>query len=443
MLWNILLWASILWLPALLYFMLKNEAKFKKNLAVGVTLPHAAREDPEVLALLERFRRQTGWVCLGLTAVAVPCLWIRGMGLSLAVWCVWLLLAMALPYLPYIACHRALTALKVRRGWQPARPETAAELTVAAEPQRWLSPLWFLLPLAVSLLPLALDRTQWILYLTDAAMVGLFWLCYRYCYRSKAEAVDENTALTRALTRLRRYNWGKCWVWCAWLMAGLNLCVWLLRRHPLAMLAAVLALSAAICAVVIGVEFRTRQAQERLTAASGVDYYVDEDDKWIWGLVYYAPNDQRLMVNKRVGMGTTMNMARRPAQVLMAAMLLLLLAMPLLGVWISSEERAVVTLEVSGATLTAAHAGTHYTIPLDEVESAELLEQMPDIQRVWGSGLDTVQKGSYASRWGNITVCLDPRAGPWLLVTTADGEIYLLGAADSTQTRAVYAALAG
>lgn len=441
MLMNLLLWGCIIWLPALMYYMFKNETKFKKNIAVGVTLPREARDDREVQAVLQRFCRQERWMCLALTAAAIPCLWIKGMGRSLTVWCVWLLLAMALPDLPYIFCHRALTRLKEARGWKPRHSEIVAELSVAAEPQRWLSPVWFVLPLAVSLMPLAFDRTWWILYLTDAAMVGLFWLCYRYCFRNKSEAVDENAALTQALTRMRRYNWGKCWVWCAWLMAGLNLCIWLLQQHPMMMFAAVLVVSAVVCVVVIGVEFRTRQAQERLTASSGGEYYVDEDDRWIWGMIYYAPDDKRLMVNKRVGVGTTMNMARRPAQVLMGLVLLLLLAMPLMGVWIESEERAAVSLEVSDTALTATHAGTCYEIALEDVASVELLEEMPGIQRVWGSGLDSVQKGTYASRWGNITVCVDPRTGPWLLVTTVDGERYLLGAAQSGVAQAVYAAL--
>ena len=41
-----------------------------------------------------------------------------------------------------------------------------------------------------------------------------------------------------------------------------------------------------------------------------------------------------------MGVGTTANLARRPAQVIMGLVLLLLLACPLMGVWIMGMERA-------------------------------------------------------------------------------------------------------
>ena len=43
---NIILWLSIIWLAPLMCFVLANEAKFKKNIAVGVTLPYEGRHDP-------------------------------------------------------------------------------------------------------------------------------------------------------------------------------------------------------------------------------------------------------------------------------------------------------------------------------------------------------------------------------------------------------------
>ena len=61
-------------------------------------------------------------------------------------------------------------------------------------------------------------------------------------------------------------------------------------------------------------EFAARRAQERLTRESGPDY-VDEDEFWIWGLIYYNPNDRRAMINDRTGMGMSMNLARPAGKV--------------------------------------------------------------------------------------------------------------------------------
>lgn len=426
---NLLLWGSVLWLPALLHGMMCSEAKFKKNVVVGVTLPQQARQDAGVQAALKAFRRQSLGVCAALTLAALPALGIRSFGLSFTLWGVWLLAVLLAPNLPFARCNQTLKALKAARGWR-GQTAAAAELTVAAQPMQWLSPRQFLLPLVVSLLPLALDRqpARALVYLTDAACVLLFWLCYRHALRTKSDAVDENVALTAALTRIRRCQWNRCWLWCAWFAAALNGAVWLLRHRPGGMLAAVLGLSVLLTAAVLDAEFRTRRLQEKLTADTGAALYLDEDDQWPWGLVYYNPHDDHLVVNNRVGMGTTFNMAKRPAQAVMAGVALLLLAVPLFGLWLLHAENTPVTLTATDAALVAAHTGEEYAIPLEQITQVELVTELPaGLSRVWGTGTDTVQKGVYSSPWGSIRVCIDPRSGPWLLVSTQTNGKYLLG----------------
>ena len=56
--------------------------------------------------------------------------------------------------------------------------------------------------------------------------------------------------------------------------------------------------------------------------------------------------------------------------------------------------------------------------------------------------MESVSKGWYKNdEWGRFTCCIDPRTGPWLLLRTTDGEIWLFNAADSAATEAAYAAV--
>ena len=48
MIWRIILWGSLIWLPYMMYRVLGGEAKFTKNIVVGVTMPFEAHEDAEV-----------------------------------------------------------------------------------------------------------------------------------------------------------------------------------------------------------------------------------------------------------------------------------------------------------------------------------------------------------------------------------------------------------
>lgn len=434
---RLILWASTIWLVPLMYFFLKNETKIKKNIAVGVTLPYEGRTDPETLALLARFKRGLGWVCLGVLVLAVVLMALPvSFGLSLTLYLLWIDLCIILPVVPYIRCNQALKALKEARGWsRPKRQAAVADLTTAAQPDKKTSPAAFVLPLAVSALPVwwALgwgDTLEGLVLLTGPACVVLFWLCRYFAFRRKAEVVDENEDLAATLTRLRRRAWRRCWLWGAWFMALVNWAVALTFDRPALGLALTLLLSAAMVAAMVGLEFRLRKLQERLTAGSGRDYYVDEDDKWLWGMFYYDPNDSRLMVNARVGLNTTVNMARPAGKIVMVLTAALLLLMPLAGVWVMREERAPVTLTLTDTVLTAAHAGTCYEIPLADIDETELLEELPDIRRVAGTAMETVDKGRWRSdEYGALTVCLDPRTGPWLLVKTEE-TTWLVGSGD-------------
>ena len=45
-------WLVSAWIPALVWWIMRNDARFKKNIVVGVTLPREAHDDEEVISLL-------------------------------------------------------------------------------------------------------------------------------------------------------------------------------------------------------------------------------------------------------------------------------------------------------------------------------------------------------------------------------------------------------
>ena len=270
--------------------------------------------------------------------------------------------------------------------------------------------------------------------LIDTAMVVLLYAVYRWCYRRKAETVDANVDLTNALTRLRRGYWLRCWVLCGWFMGLLSLGIWLTFYYPIPgfILTGVLTLALVVAAMVI--EFRLRHAQERLTAESGRAYYVDTDDKWIWGMFYCDKYDRHLVVNARTGNNTTVNLARPAGKILMGLTAALLIFMPLFGVSVMNQEREPIVLELTDTHLIASHVNTEYEIPLDEIREVELLRTKPaGLTRVAGTSLPTVNKGRFSGGgYGTVTLCMDPRSGPWLLVTGEGTDRWLLGGGGNT-----------
>ena len=187
---NLLLWGSIIWLPWLMYAMQKNEARPKKNIIVGVTLPYEARGDSEVLAVLATYKKELKKITWLSLLPAIPSLFIKSFGLSMTVWLTWVVVICFIPCIPYVRCNRALRRLKEARGWRRGQSRgPVADLNAVAMEFKWLSPLLFLPPFLVSLIPLFMEPEMWILWLILSLTVALFYVCYRYLYRNRAEMV--------------------------------------------------------------------------------------------------------------------------------------------------------------------------------------------------------------------------------------------------------------
>ena len=437
---RLILWLSVIWLPTFMGFILKNETKFKKNIAVGVTFPYEGRTDEAVLARLKRFRKEVNWVCILLVLLAIPCMFIPNFSISITLWCVWLLVAIIAPYVPYVLCNRDLKIIKQQKGWRRSNPDQVTVNTAQIPSVRWLSPVVFLLPLVVSLLPFLWEREFWVLYLIDALCILLFWGCYRYLYRNKSEQVDDNWQLTQVLTQVRRHFWGLVWMLSSDALALLNVAVSLFHDRPIPMLIVILVISAALVGAAFWAEIKLRTLQETLTKDSGHGDYIDDDDKWIWGLFYYNPHDSHNLVNNRVGTNMTFNMAKPLGKICIALTALMLLSLPFLFPITEAILDKPPVLEISATELTASSGGTQYEIPLETIADVQLLEELPEhLIRTNGTGLEHLLKGQFTAKdLGSMRLCLDPTCPPFLLVTTEADQVYLVGTRDPEETQSTY-----
>lgn len=438
MIGNTVLWLSLIWLPILLYIMLRNETKFKKNIAVGVTIPFEGRQHPDVLARLEQFKKQELLVCIGLMLLGIPGIFLE-FSMSFPLWFVWMTACIIVPYIPYVLCNRDLKHIKVEKGWkQPSAIDTVTVDLGAIPEQKWLSPWAFVPAVILSLLPLVFDRDFAVAYLIDTVIVGFCWLGYRYLFRNKAEIVDSDTMVTTALTRIRRNQWGKLWLLCAYAIGAINWIAYLTMYSPVAMTIGIVVFSVILVGATMHVEFRTRRLQEKLTADSGKSFYVDDDDKWPYGLFYYNPNDDRLVINDRVGTNSSVNLAKPAGKLLYGFVALLILTLPLWGLMFGNNN---ITTDISTDSIFIKGGMHEYTIKADDVTNVQLLEELPAIARTAGTNLPELFGGDFTSReYGRLKVCLDPTVPPFVLVETKD-RTYLLGTKDENQTNAIYEAL--
>lgn len=437
--------AACMWLfLPIVYVSMRNNTVCKNNLILSVTLPPEGQKDAEVQAYCQSFKKKLLRDSLILTAVLLPGIFLPWMSVSSTWSMTWLVIAMFVIMRRYGKGYKGLKAIKHRRGWQIATAgQAVADLKPMKLPKR-LKTGWFVPPMLLSLLPLlscflddwgAQSTVLAITAGTNFLITAMSWLYYGLIFRQRKDILDGDTALTEALTRVRRYNWTKTWLLMSWLTACYSLAVWFSMGKQNWYLIWTGVYCVLLTLVALTTEFATRRAQQRLTQDRQVQPIVDEDDFWIWGQFYYNPNSNKLMMNERVGMGMGMNYAHPAGKVLAVVCVLVLLSLPVLGGWLMVEELVPMEITETGDAIVVNRVGELYNIPLEDVETVELLEKLPPSVRTWGTGMPGLLKGSFSVEgYGNCTLCLNPQDPPFLVIKTVN-RTYILG---TDQAEALY-----
>ncbi|MBP7347845.1 MAG: hypothetical protein KA965_04110 [Butyrivibrio sp.] len=176
---------------------------------------------------------------------------------------------------------------------------------------------------------------------------------------------------------------------------------------------------------------------------NGQDVCTDEDDKWIWGLFYYDPSNSDLLVNGRIGINLTLNMARTASKVIMAFTVLLMFAIPFFIPVTNAILDKPPVISAGDGTVMAVSGGTKYVVSADNMKSVQLLNELPEhLVRNFGTGMEDLLKGRFSSDiTGKVEVCLDPTRPPFLLITTKDGNTYLFGSREQGKIEQIYTEL--
>lgn len=445
---EIMLFVVYLAILGILYGIARNSARRQKGLLFGVTVPETALELPQVQVIIRRFKWETDLLALAMVVVYIPLFFLRTMWLLASIWIVLFYAAITVPYLPYLKAHKQMKQLKKEQGWAVTPPlrlrvvDTNTSETSLPEPIG----LWTLIPpLAISLAPVFLPGQTAALrgvVLSDALVIVVCWAAGRWTFRRKGEMVTADTALNQTLQRVRRAYWDRFWRFMLWGCAGLNFLMGTVRSAGIAVLGS-LAFLLLLVGGTLWMELRLRRTQERLT--QGATALADEDDVWLLGSLYYNPADTRVMVAKRLGLGSTVNLATPVGKGTVAVLIAIIVGSLFVGPAMGVADSIPTELELRGsapAVLVASHGKREkYTLSADRITDVQLRDSLPECSRTNATGLDHYLEGDfYVTGEGQAYFCLDPTAAVFLRVE-ANGIVYWFTGDSAEETQAVANAL--
>jgi len=284
-----------------------------------------------------------------------------------------------------------------------------------------------------------------IMMMTFAGISLLFWGMSVWQDRQKTQIISSDSDVNVNYSRAKKNLYKNFWVWCSWVnvayMVWMLFCVdeWgaftgMLWWATGAYIVATIILAVWLVKKKVALDKKCDAKRDRMPCE-------DNDDYWIWGMMYYNPKDKHSMVEKRVGVGTTINMATAGGKAMVALLVLTLLSLPIISIWVIMLEFTPIQLLADNQRIVAEHLREECVISMPAIEKAELLEELPKMSRNSGTAMENLRKGSWSVREeGNCTVFLDPRNEVFLYIETPSTRYYLSGYNDE-ETKAVYEAI--
>ena len=112
---NLVMALCLLPILPIIYFVLRNYAKPKKNIILEVTLPHSAHNDTGVQEIVGGFKRWLNVATLLLLLLLIPPFMISSMGAVMTWYMTWFVFLILLPFVVFGIHREKLMVLKRRR----------------------------------------------------------------------------------------------------------------------------------------------------------------------------------------------------------------------------------------------------------------------------------------------------------------------------------------
>ena len=172
---------------------------------------------------------------------------------------------------------------------------------------------------------------------------------------------------------------------------------------------------------------------------------IDDDDRWILGSFYYNPDDRRLNVAKRMGIGGTINLAHPAGKVITAVAGLFLIFVVAMLVLVAVAGKSSMSVRIENGTLICNHYIDSIKVSVADIEDPELCNQASDLKlyRQVGFSMPPIYDGTFiVDGQSGCKVFLNTDSDVYLKFVS-DGVTYYVTGSDDAETVSVYGELPG
>ena len=433
------------WPKKKVIFGVKNRDEFKT--------PDIQKRVDEIVM---RARKQALYILIPAIIISVLLILIPNITVMLIIYTVYIMLILVVFYFPYIKGNSELKSLKREMGIE-AKGVRVADLQSISSAHALNMPmiiipnaiagavtlLTFLYDLELFSVPSSKGQGSFvatILSLTFLSMGILFIVLAKMMDNMRNEVISEESDVNANFNRAKKKMWSDVWIQISWLntiMLIYLVVVMLVLYSEGMLLVGSVAYMIAIC-VILGIMARkTALLNSCYKFEGGAD---DDDDNWIYGIFYYNPKDYRLNIERRDGLGTTINMAHPLGKVISIAVALTLIGTFASLIWAGAVEGAALDVRIEDGKVICHQLRDEYVIPESEIRDVYLGDDMEELDpiRIAGVATDKVLKGRYSvGEVKQAKLFMNPNVDLYIKITT-DETTYYINANSEDETRELY-----
>ena len=432
----------------LLYFFLRG-ARSNNSWCFGATLSKEWKKDPEVEAIDVEYRKNLKTTMIVFGIIPFATLFMKHISISFTFWMIWILVICFFPFYWYARANKQIRLLKDKRGWNVENKVSYTDLKIAALPRRvkWIT---FLPCLLLSVIAIVLSYV-----LFKEAGYGAFRICI-WCFglctflfyasaiwtdKLRVSAICEDTDTNMNYARAKKKTWKNFWLVCAWVNTAYTISILAAMFFRTSGIVWIIWGCAIYCVVIVGLGIwlvkRLFAINKSYESKRTLGDATDDDRHWYWGILYYNPKDTRVMVENRMGTGTSMNMATGIGKGMYIFSALILLIIPVSCVWLIMLDFTPISTNVENDMIVCTHLSVEYEIPLNEIENYMVITELPEMTKMAGNGMDNVMSGTYEIyREGTFETFLNPQNNLFIKIETED-EMYYISGVDNAETQKI------
>ncbi len=454
-------WIMFLCIASVLLFNLFYVYPLKwkdRKIILGVTSRKEFKEagaSEKIDEIVGRTHKQAVIITVICFAISLLLLLVRGMMMQMFFWMLFMFIAIFVDMVPYISGHSALMSLKKSLGIKGTDGVNLVDLKLSGKVHA-LKPISVIIPNLLGFVPvvMALLLDLKIIRLEDNRIAGsfittiiiaTFWsmgvligLFSIVMDNMKNEVISSDSDVNANYNRAKKKNAADLNVGFIWInviytviMAG----GFFFRYSELLMVGGLLVYMLLMFVDVFVFIHFSKKIEARYLKETEV--VTDDDEYWIAGMFYYNPKDKRMNVDKRAGVGATVNFAHPGGKIVgligIGGLLMALLSL----VWIGLLQSTPISLRVEDSKVICHQLRDEYVIPFDDIASAEYGDDITShtVIRVAGVGMDTLLKGNFSvDGTGGCTLFLNPQEKEFIKIITKSGKTYYIGGGSVSET---------